>query len=54
MMLQRGGDVQAEIEGMGLNLKLGRDGSIEVQRGDRAPPPPPEDDERGLPPEDEF
>ena len=49
-----GGDVQAEIEGMGLNLKLGRDGSIEVQRGDRAPPPPPEDDERGLPPEDEF
>ena len=45
-----GGEMDAEIEGLGLNLRLGRDGSIEVQRGDRAPPAPPQDDERGLPP----
>ena len=47
-----GGEVNAEIEGLGLNLRLGRDGSIEVRRPERAPPPPP-DDERSLPPEEE-
>ena len=47
-----GGNVEAQIEGMGLDLRLGRDGSIEVRRPDRAPPPP-QDEERGLPPEEE-
>ena len=47
-----GGEVDTEIEGLGLNLKLGRDGSIEVRRPDRGPPPREEDPE--PPPEDEF
>lgn len=47
-----GGEVDAEIEGLGLNLKLGRDGSIEVRRPDRALPPREEDAEPV--PGDEF
>lgn len=47
-----GGELSTEIEGLGLNLRLGRDGSIEVRRPDRAPPPR-QEDEFALPPEEE-
>jgi penicillin-binding protein 1A len=33
--------IEGEIEGLGLNVRVGRDGSIEVNRGDREPDEPP-------------
>jgi penicillin-binding protein 1A len=45
--------VAAEIEGLGLNLRLGRDGSIQVAPGDRPRDgaPAPRSDQRRPPPE---
>ncbi len=45
--------VEGDVKGLGLNLHVGRDGSISVNRAPRdAPPPPPVREER-RPPEDE-
>ena len=46
--------IEGNISGLGLNLHIGRDGSIDVQRAPRDDRPPPRDrrEERAAPPPD--
>ncbi len=47
-------DIQRELEGLGVNVRLGRDGSIEIgPQGDRRNAPPPRADDRRPPPNEE-
>ncbi|UIJ46112.1 PBP1A family penicillin-binding protein [Sphingomonas cannabina] len=46
---------EGQLEGLGVDLRVGRDGSVDVRPTgrDRAPPPPPREDRR-PPPEEDF
>lgn len=49
-------NISGELQGLGVDLKLGKDGSISVgpadEKRDEAPPPPPQDERRPPPDED--
>jgi penicillin-binding protein 1A len=44
--------IEGNISGLGLDLHIGRDGSIQINRAPRNDPPPPRDrrEERATPP----
>ncbi|WEK44438.1 MAG: transglycosylase domain-containing protein [Candidatus Sphingomonas colombiensis] len=45
------GQLQDQLHGMGINMKVGQDGSVSIDRAPSAPPPPPRREERAPPPE---